>query len=424
METTPATDASTRRQSITLFVLFLFVVVSVVPWRRGDIYSGGADSVVIAKALVGIVGFGLAFLVHRRSRMTGRMTGRVGVRSLSLFAGIVIISTIGAAAAGNTSTALVLTIRIILVAATVVVITELAPRNVVLGTLLAALGAVAVVSAVTGAAQGLTGGRLSGGIPQMAPNVLAGLAAPPAIGLAADIVRRGIRPTNSVLIVVQLAIVFATGSRTTLIVAVIGIALALIYGKRVAMSTAIATIIAAPLLYLLVTFTDTVGTALTRGQTVEQISTLSQRTVAWQAVLATPFDSWAKWIGVGLAAKTVAVQAAWRDVQVLDSSWVSVIAQAGIIGTVLLIVWITITTVESARDHELRALAVPLVALLIIRSFTENGLIESSPTFMILLTLSLVLEPGTVFPRRPNQWSRYRLAATPLPAAVREHSTT
>ncbi|MCU1421123.1 MAG: hypothetical protein JWN36_774, partial [Microbacteriaceae bacterium] len=53
--------------------------------------------------------------------------------------------------------------------------------------------------------------------------------------------------------------------------------------------------------------------------------------------------------------------------------------------------------------------------------YTENGLIESSPTFMLLLALSLVLEPGPRYPGRARPQRPYALAE-PLPIARRERT--
>jgi hypothetical protein len=406
-----------RRVWLATFAVLTIVVVSVVPWRTGDIYAGGADPVVVAKALVGFIGFGGSVLLY----WWAPVRGSIGIRSLTLLAGIVLIALIGAFAAGDASAAVVLTVRIVLVAATIVMVAKAAPPMVMLTALLAGMSIVAIVAAGTGFQHGLVDGRLAGGTPQMAPNVLAGLAAPPAIGLAADIVRRGLRPWSVALLLGHVFIIFETGSRTALIVVVIGIALAFICGGRLAASTAIVTIAVIPFAYGLVAFTDTVATLLARGQSIEELSTLSSRTVAWQAVLSTPWDSWGKWIGVGIAAKTVDVQQRWRDVQVLDSSWVSVIAQAGVIGTILLAIWMVWTSIESVRSKKFTALTTPLMAMLVIRSFTENGVIESSTTFMLFLAISLVLEPGTRFPGRARPPKPYALAE-PLPIARRERT--
>jgi O-antigen ligase len=116
------------------------------------------------------------------------------------------------------------------------------------------------------------------------------------------------------------------------------------------------------------------------------------------------------------------VQQLYRDVQVLDSSWVSVIAQAGIIGTVLLVIWFVTTSWESFRRSALTPIAVPLMAILLIRSFTENGLIESSPTFMLFLAISLFLEPASRMAGNEKRAAPYQLAS-PLPILRRDRTT-
>lgn len=382
-----ATRLVSRRLWVALFVVFLLVVLSVVPWRRGAIYSGGVDIVVVAKAVLSFVAFGLAVGV----RALGERRPIVGARSLTLLSAITAVSALGAIGAGDPSPSLVLVVRIVIVAATVAVLVAAADARTVLVTLLAAMGAVAAVSGLTGAVMG-DATRLAGGVPEMAPNVLAGLAAPPLIGVAVDLARRGIRPAGGVAFLGLLAIVLATGSRTSLAVALLGILLVLLHVRRLPPSVMIAAIATVPAVYALFAFTDGAAQSLSRGQSLDEIATLSSRTVAWEAVLATPVDTWDKWIGVGLAAKLVPVQERWRDEQVLDSSWVSVIAQAGLIGTVLLLAWVVMTVAASLRRRDLAALTTPLLAVILIRSFTENGLIESSATFVLFLAVALVLE--------------------------------
>ena len=399
-----------RTRWLVVFAIQALTVLSVVPWRTGDLYAGGIDPVVAAKAVIGVSALGLAVLYWLRSPVRGS----VGFRTVALFLGIVLVSVVGAFATDNAGPDVVLAVRLVLVAATIQFIVLSVPHLTALTTMLSAMGVVAIIAAVTGASSALGGGRLAGGIPQMAPNVLAGLAAAPAIGLAVHIIARGLRPWNVALLVLLFALVLATGSRTSLIVIVLGIVLAFVVGGRVPISTTIATIAIFPFAYGLVAFTDTVAKALSRGQSIEEISTLSSRTVAWQAVFATPFDSWPKWIGVGLAAQTVAVQQRWRDVQVLDSSWVSVIAQAGIIGTLLLIIWTVTTGADSLRSLRLTAITTPLFLMLVLRSFTENGLIESSPTFVVFFTVSLVLERQRQVQDRVGSKLRYAVAV-PLP---------
>jgi hypothetical protein len=406
-----------RRLSAAVLLVFVLLVVSVVPWRRGAIYTGGADSVVVAKAVVAIVALGLAAAVY----VVSRRRGTVGARGLTLIVAIAAVSTLGALSTTDPGPSLVLVVRLLIATATIVLVVRVAPPLTVISMVLAAMGAVAVFTALSGLLVGITDGRLAGGFPEMAPNVLAGLAGPPALGLTAYIARRGIRPASGLLFVTFVAIVLATGSRTSLLVVVVGIVLVLLHSSRLPASTAIAGIAAVPVLVGLLALNDSVSQALSRGQNAQELLTLSARTVAWEAVLSTPFDTWDKWIGVGLASKTVEVQERWRDVQVLDSSWVSSIAQAGVIGTILLAVWVIWTLADSVRNRELRAITTPLLVLVLIRSFTENGLYESSATFVLFLVLALVLEPTTRFPVAATVPTRYLLAA-PLPHTTREHS--
>lgn len=417
--------AGPRRLAVVALVVFTLVVVSVVPWRRGAIYAGGADAVVVAKALVALVALAAAAALFAAARMRGS----TGARSLTLLVAIACVSALGALSTGDPDASLVLVVRLLIASATVVLVVRSVAPEVVITALLTAMGAVAVFTAVTGLLAGVTDGRLAGGLPEMAPNVLAGLAGPPVLGIAALFARRGIRAWSGLAFVVLVAIVLATGSRTSLLVVVVGVVLTLAHSRRLPASTVVATIAAVPVLAGIVLLTDTVGQAVSRGQNLQELSSFSSRTVAWDAVLATPFDTWAKWIGVGLAAKTVEVQERWRDSQVLDSSWVSIIAQAGIVGTVLLVVWVIGVVAASVRDRRLGGLTTPLLVLILIRSFTENGLVESSSTFVLFLAVSLVLEPASRFPDLSRPPGDYRLAeplpriaAPSLTRATKEHS--
>lgn len=401
-------SASPRsRGSAALVGIWLLVVLSVVSWRPDTLYDGGADPVVIAKALVAFTAFGCAIAV-----CTTRPTrGRVGIRSSFFLLTTVAISCLGALATGDAMPSLVLAVRIVLVAATVYVLTITAAPVHVLRTLLIAMGILTVVGAVTGIPELLAEGRLASGIPAMRPNELAGLAAPPLVGLAVEIARRGMTTRTAALMLGFTVILFATGSRTTLLVTVIAIVLAIALSWPVPHSTGIALILLVPVSYAIVAFTDVVSQVAVRGQSLDQLMTLSARTVAWEAVLDIPMDTWLKWIGAGLAVKTVEVDQRWWDTQPLDSSWVSVLGQAGILGLALVSFWVLLTVIDSARSSELRTITLPLLALLLIRSLAENGLIESSVIFVLFFCISLMLEPGhrdPVHQQKPVQYPLVR----------------
>jgi hypothetical protein len=400
----PSRTGTTPTLPILVGTWFL-VVLSVVSWRPDTLYAGGADPVVIAKALVALTAFLCALAIYHRYRMHAR----VGIRSLFFLVAIVAVSCLGAVAAGDPTPSLVLAVRIILVAATVYTLACTTTPLDVLRSLLIAMGILSLIGAVTGIPELLSQGRLASGIPAMRPNELAGLAAPPLVGLAIEVTRSGLRTRTAVLMLTFSAIVLATGSRTTLFVAVLAIILTIMLSWPLPHSAGIVLILLAPVAYTVAAFTDFVAQVAVRGQDLQQLATLSSRTIAWEAVLDIPMNTWHKWIGAGLAIKTVEVDQRWWETQVLDSSWVSVLSQAGIIGLVLVSVWVILTVVESARSDRLRNFTFPLLVLLLVRSVAENGLIESSVIFVLFFCISLLLEPGYRYPVNREKEVRYAL---------------
>jgi hypothetical protein len=405
MSDSAAGRSGSSAASPALIGTWFLVVVSVVSWRPDTLFTGGVDPVVIGKALVAVAAFLCAFAIYKRNPVRGR----VGIRSLSILLIVVATSCLGALAAGDPMPSLVLAARIALVAATVYVLACTAAPLEVLKALLIAMGILTVIGAVTGIPEFLAEGRLASGIPAMRPNELAGLAAPPLVGLAIDIARRGLRTGTTALMLGFSVILFATGSRTTLLVTVLAIVLAIMLSWPVPQSAGVALILLVPVTYVIVAFTDLVAQVAVRGQDLQQLATLSSRTIAWQAVLDIPMDTWQKWIGAGLAVKTVEVDQRWWETQVFDSSWVSVLSQTGILGLILVSLWVLLTVVESSRSSELRIFTLPLLTLLLFRSIAENGLIESSVIFVLFFCISLMLEPGHRYPVPRQKTVRYAL---------------
>lgn len=388
---------------------WFLVVLSVVSWRPDALFDGGFDAVVIAKALLALTALGCAVFIYQRSPVCAR----VGVRSTILLVIIVGLSCLGALASGDVMPSLVLAVRILLLGATVYVLASCAAPMDVLNALLIAMGILTLIGAVAGIPGFLAEGRLATGIPAMKPNELAGFAAPPLLGLAITIARSGLTASRAALLVVFASILLATGSRTTLVAVVIAMVVGTLLAWPVPHSTGIALILLVPISYALVAFTNIVSEVAIRGQDVDQLATLSSRTIAWDAVFSIPIDTWHKWIGAGLAVKTVEVDQRWWDVQVLDSSWISILSQAGIVGLIAVSLWVLLTLNDSLRSRELRVLTFPLLVLLLLRSALENGLIESSVIFTLFFLTSLVLERGYHFPFERDRPVRNALALAP-----------
>ncbi|WP_341953218.1 O-antigen ligase family protein [Salinibacterium sp. TMP30] len=405
----------TRAISRSIIGTWFLVVLSVVSWRPDALFTGGFDSVVVAKALLALIALGCALLIYQRSTTRAR----VGVRSTILLVIVVGLSCLGALASGDVMPSLVLAVRILLLAATVYVLASCAAPMQVLTALLIAMGILTIIGAVTGIPGFLADGRLATGIPAMKPNELAGLAAPPLLGLAITIARSGLTASRAALLLAFASILLATGSRTTLLVVVIAMVVGILLAWPVPHSTGIALILLAPVSYAVVAFTNVVSEVAIRGQDVDQLATLSSRTIAWDAVFSIPMATWHKWIGAGLAVKTVEVDQRWWDVQVLDSSWISLLSQTGIVGLVAVSVWVVFTLRDSLVSRELRALTFPLLVLLLLRSALENGLIESSVIFTLFFLTSLVVERGYQFPFEHQKTVRYSLASTrPTPPTL------
>ena len=377
--------------SAPAYGIWLLVVASVISWRQGVIFDGGLDAVVLAKAAVAGVAAVAAVIAaasakHRRS---------VGGMSLGLIALIVAISTLGAFAGNELASAIVLAARIGLLSITILFIVSANSTVSAISSLLAAMATIGLVAGVAGIGTLASEGRLRGGFPPLAPNELAGLLLAPLVGLFFIMVSRKVTVGNSVLFAVLLSAIYLTGSRTGLAALAISLALVVLMSPRISRAVAIGALVAIPIGYALVVFTDLIGEVVYRGEGTSRLLTLNSRTVAWEVVLNIPSDTWRWWIGAGLALKVIGVNERFRDEQVLDSSWISSLAQSGVIGTALLATLVVVTLIRVWRAHPLRPVMLPLLALILVRSFLENGLVESSVTFTLFFTIAIVSEKRT-----------------------------
>lgn len=143
--------------------------------------------------------------------------------------------------------------------------------------------------------------------------------------------------------------------------------------------------------YLLLA-TNTVSALFSRGRD-QNVTTLSSRTIAWDAALQFDLSWWQQWFGGGLAMKRIPVVGQYWKVQVLDSSWISALVQGGLIGLALTVLWILTIVVASLRcDRLWRSLWLGLVAFLVSRSFLESGLFDSTTAFLLLMLVSIMSE--------------------------------
>ena len=377
--------------SAPAYGIWLLVVASLISWRQGVIFDGGLDAVVLAKAAVA----GVAAIAAVIAAASAKHRRSVGGMSLGLIALIVAISTLGAFAGNELASAIVLAARIGLLSITILFIVSANSTVRTISSLLAAMATIGLVAGVAGIGTLASEGRLRGGFPPISPNELAGLLLAPLVGLFFIMVSRKVTVGNSVLFVVLLSAIYLTGSRTGLAALAISFALVVLMSPRISRAVAICALAAIPIGYALAVFTDLIGEVVSRGEGTNRLLTLNSRTVAWEVVLSIPSDTWRWWIGAGLALKVIPVSERFRDEQVIDSSWISSLAQSGVIGTALLATLVVVTLIRVSRANPHRPVMLPLLALILVRSFLENGLVESSVTFALFFTIAVMSEKGT-----------------------------
>ncbi|MHA3723938.1 O-antigen ligase family protein [Leucobacter sp. HY1910] len=376
----------TRERMIIIGLLFALVVVGVVPWRKDTIYEGGADSVVLAKAAIAMIAFAGAVILRLRThRPLPIGLGPAGALSL-----VLLISLLGAFQVGNESATFVLVVRVCILLATVLLILPCAPWTHVLGCFLSAMGVLAVVAGVTGLGT-LSEGRLGGGVPELHPNDLAEVATVPLVGIIVHALRCGVQLRHFVAAAVLLTLVVASGSRSALLGLGLAAAVAVLTTGRLERRIVTVLLVCLPIAYIVTNFTGILGSLASRGGTNAAIGALDSRFDVWRLVLAWRWESWEKWIGIGLSVKEIEVDDKWLDSQVLDSSWVSLLAQTGVVGaaiTAIVLIWCIIAALQSRSR---RSALLPFLILLVVRSITESGLVDSATPFILLLIVATLL---------------------------------
>ncbi len=377
-----------------LTIAALLVVAGNVGWRRGEYFTGSLDPVVVAKAVVGVLALAVAFALA--SSTTRR---RVGTGSVWWLGAVLSSAVLGALTAGNLVAGGTVAVRVALVGATVLLLVRAAPAVDVLTALLRACVAVAVVAAVTGV-PAYTDGRLAGGIPAIDPNELALLAGLGVLLLTWRIVVGRATVTAALIAAVLLGVVWATGSRTALLMLVLGVVAMVVHIRRPEVGLVVSGLVLVALAPVAVISTGAVVDFVTRGG--DGTSTLGSRFIAWRAALSWADSQWQSVFGGGLSVKIIRVQGQYWDTQPLDSTWVSLLVQAGWFGVLVGAGWVLWTVrgvLRAPRRH--RVLFMGLLVFLLGRSVLESGLFDATVAFLLFTAVSLLAEGG----------SRDRLAA-------------
>jgi hypothetical protein len=165
-----------------------------------------------------------------------------------------------------------------------------------------------------------------------------------------------------------------------------------------------------------ITLSGVIATFLIRGESGQQLTTLTGRTDVWHAILAEPRNGFQELFGFGLS------NLSFNGLSI-DSNWVGSYLDLGLIGAILTGVLLLFVLVNAYFQPlgPPRALALFLVVYCLVSSFTETGL--SAPSlYMLDLTLAASLlvsasqtERGDVRVRPPRMTVGRRIASDQAP---------
>lgn len=208
------------------------------------------------------------------------------------------------------------------------------------------------------------------------------------------------RSVALVSVVVAVAMLLLTHTRTALIALVAGILIAglSLFLARARVRRAFGVGIAV-LSVGAVTASSAVVTWLARGQDAGQVGQLTGRTKVWDALLAAPRTPFEVVFGTGLSDKSF-------NGLPIDSNWLATYNDLGLSGAVvdgLLVLFVIVAALFRPPDTR-RAIALFIAVYCLIASFTETSLSDAT-TYVLELTLaaSLVVAPKA---RRSAEWGK------------------
>ena len=192
------------------------------------------------------------------------------------------------------------------------------------------------------------------------------------------------------LIAVALLVLLLTHTRVELVALVAGV---LVGGLSIFVARARVrrTFVAAGLAVSvgIAAFSGVITAWLTRGESTQQLNSLTGRTAVWNGVVNAPRDLFQVIFGYGLSNK------AYNGFPI-DSNWLATYLDLGLLGVAIcavLLLYVFISAYFQPIDVH-RALALFLVTYLIITSYTETGLGDASAYMLDLaLAASLLVPP-------------------------------
>ncbi len=415
----PVREAPTgrrRRLVIGPYFVFLLVVGATIPWQSKSYYQGGFDAIALAKAALSLFALGCAVLVA-----FGRPVRELRASPLIFLVFYLTCSVFGAWSTGELVPSMVIVVRVMLLATTVLVLSRAFDGPMMLGSLVAALGTFALVGAATGISS-LAEGRLRGGLPPLHPNELGSTCAVVVLWCLWKILAGLDNWLQLGILVMALAVMIATASRTPWIAMGVAALILVLHTQAIRVRTIVLAVAALPVVWWAIAGTDLIQDLLFREDEASSLTTLSNRTIAWEAALAPKSSPWVTWFGGGLQLKRINVAGQYWNQQILDSSWISALVQAGFVGLVLCTLWVLASMVSTVHSSaRLRALQLALLIYLTLRGFLESGLFDASTAFLLFFTTVMATPFPSTSPPHGGPSSE-SLPAQGTPVAVRSGS--
>jgi hypothetical protein len=392
--TTPAsTQVGARRPAagegaVLRLVVALMLVACTVGWRRGQYFAGSLDPVVVAKGGLSGLALALAFFAAQSGYRRRLGTGSVWVLGVILGS-----SVFGALVEGTLMASGLVAVRVAVLAAAVFFLLRSSTAQQFFASFALACGIVGLAAAGTGLST-LSTGRLQGGVPPLSPNELALLAGIVVLYVAWRVVEGDLGWRLAACGAVALGIVWATGSRTALLMLVAALVVMAFHIRRARVGLVVGGLLLGGFGAILAVTTGVLAGWLERDGT--GVSTLESRFIAWDAATRWAESAWQLVFGGGLSVKIIEVEGQWWNEQPLDSSWVSLLVQTGLLGLLTAAVWVLWVLRGLLRaPRPYRALVLGLWVFLVGRSLVESGMFDATPAFLGFFALSLLVEGGT-----------------------------
>lgn len=356
------------------------MIAAVVPWRSNTFYQSGADPVVLAKAAISLLALAISFWAYKRAAQHHSLPAI----PIFLLFGYLAVTVVGGLANREVSAALVVTIRVMILMIAILLLVAAYGTRGATRSFIHVLAVLVSLSTLIGIFTFT--GRL-GGI--LHPNALAFATAVVGIWLLSTILAGEDHGWEFFALAACLGVVFLTGSRSSL--GAFGVTALVMIFRITALRKRTLIILAMgfPITTYIVTTTDLLTSLFMRGGS-QQVTTLSNRTIAWEAAINLQRDVWQTWFGQGLQQKKIRVPGQLWDTQLLDSSWISAFVQGGNLGAILALLLGMGTLLYAAfAPRKQGAVWLGLALVAASTGILESGLLDGSVLFMVFWLASL-----------------------------------